>query len=169
MRKPIAIVGSAVFFLVGPGVIVGLVPWLLTGWLLNQHWMFLRALGGILLDAGLAVLILAFVRFVVEGLGTPVPIAAPSRLVVGGVYRYVRNPMYVGAILAIIGQALIFGQLSLLVYAAVVFLVTSAFVHWYEEPGLALLFGADYEAYRKVVPGWWPRLHPIWRGRRTKS
>jgi protein-S-isoprenylcysteine O-methyltransferase Ste14 len=131
--------------------------------------MFLRALGGILLDAGLAVLILAFVRFVVEGLGTPVPIAAPSRLVVGGVYRYVRNPMYVGAILAIIGQALIFGQLSLLVYAAVVFLVTSAFVHWYEEPGLALLFGADYEAYRKVVPGWWPRLHPIWRGRRTKS
>jgi protein-S-isoprenylcysteine O-methyltransferase Ste14 len=131
--------------------------------------MFLRALGGILLDAGLAVLILAFVRFVVEGLGTPVPIAAPSRLVVGGVYRYVRNPMYVGAILAIIGQALIFGQLSLLVYAAVVFLVTSAFVHWYEEPRLALLFGADYEAYRKAVPGWWPRLHPIWRGRRTKS
>jgi protein-S-isoprenylcysteine O-methyltransferase Ste14 len=122
--------------------------------------MFLRALGGILLDAGLAVLILAFVRFVVEGLGTPVPIAAPSRLVVGGVYRYVRNPMYVAAILAIIGQALLFGQLSLLVYAAVGFLVTSAFVHWYEEPRLALLFGADYEAYRKEVPGWWPRLHP---------
>jgi protein-S-isoprenylcysteine O-methyltransferase Ste14 len=122
--------------------------------------MFLRALGGILLDAGLAVLILAFVRFVEEGLGTPVPIAAPSRLVVGGVYRYVRNPMYVGAILAIIGQALIFGQLSLLVYAAVGFLATSAFVHWYEEPRLALLFGADYEAYRKAVPGWWPRLHP---------
>jgi protein-S-isoprenylcysteine O-methyltransferase Ste14 len=68
--------------------------------------------------------------------------------------------MYVGAILAIIGQALIFGQLSLLVYAAVGFLATSAFVHWYEEPRLALLFGADYEAYRKAVPGWWPRLHP---------
>jgi protein-S-isoprenylcysteine O-methyltransferase Ste14 len=68
--------------------------------------------------------------------------------------------MYVGAILAIIGQALLFGQLSLLVYAAVGFLVTSAFVHWYEEPRLTLLFGADYEAYRKAVPGWWPRLHP---------
>jgi protein-S-isoprenylcysteine O-methyltransferase Ste14 len=67
----------------------------------------------ILLVAGLIVLIQAFARFVVEGLGTPAPIAAPERLVVGGLYSYVRNPMYVAILAAIIGQALLLGQLSL--------------------------------------------------------
>jgi protein-S-isoprenylcysteine O-methyltransferase Ste14 len=129
----------------------------------------MRVLGVIMIAAGLIVLIQAFVRFIVEGLGTPVPIAAPTRLVVGGVYRYVRNPMYVAGLWAIIGQALLLGQLSLLVYAAVVFLITAAFVRWYEEPSLAHQFGTDYEAYRRAVPAWWPRLRPIWRGRRTKS
>jgi len=104
MRRPTAAVGSAVFFLVGPGVFVGLIPWLLTSWQVREpvpYWAPMRVLGVILLVAGLIALIQAFVRFVVEGLGTPVPVAAPERLVVGGVYRYVRNPMYV-AILAIV-------------------------------------------------------------------
>ncbi len=106
MRRPTAAVGSAVFSLVGPGVFVGLIPWLLTRWQVREpllYWAPLRVLGAILLVAGLIVLIQAFVRFVVEGFGTPVPVAAPERLVIGGVYRYIRNPMYVAILAAIVG------------------------------------------------------------------
>jgi protein-S-isoprenylcysteine O-methyltransferase Ste14 len=163
MRRPIAAVGSAVFFVVGPGTVVGLIPWLLTGWQVREpvpYWAPMRALGVILLVAGVIVLVRAFVRFVVEGFGTPVPVAAPERLVVGGLYRYVRNPMYVAILAAIVGQALLLGQLGLLLYAAALWLISASFVRWYEEPTLARRFGADYEAYRRAVPAWWPRLRP---------
>jgi protein-S-isoprenylcysteine O-methyltransferase Ste14 len=163
MRRPTAAVGSAVFFLVGPGVFVGLIPWLLTGWQVREpvpYWAPMRVLGVILLVAGLIVLIQAFARFVVEGLGTPVPVAAPERLVVGGVYRNVRNPMYVALLAVIVGQALLLGQLGLLLYAAGIWLIAAAFVRFYEEPALRRRFGADYEAYRRAVPAWWPRLRP---------
>lgn len=163
MRRPTAAVGSAVFFLVGPGIVVGLIPWLLTGWKVREpapYWAVLRVLGVMLLAAGLLVLIQAFVRFVVEGFGTPAPVAAPERLVVGGVYRYVRNPMYVAILAAVVGQALLLGQLALLLYPAAIWLIAAAFVRWYEEPTLVRRFGADYEAYRRAVPAWWPRLRP---------
>jgi protein-S-isoprenylcysteine O-methyltransferase Ste14 len=164
MRRPTAAVGSTVFFLVGPGIMAGLIPWLLTGWQVREplpyYWAPMRVLGGILLLAGVIVVIQAFVCFVVEGFGTPAPIAAPERLVVGGVYRYVRNPMYVAVLAAIVGQALLLGQLALLLYAAAIWLIAAAFVRWYEEPTLTRRFGADYEAYRRAVPAWWPRLRP---------
>src|SRR5918998_741051 len=163
MRKSTAAVGSAVFFLLAPGVVAGLIPWLLTRWQAREplpYWAPVRVLGGILLVAGLIALVQAFVRFVVEGLGTPAPVAAPERLVVGGVYRYVRNPMYVAVLAAIIGQALLLGQLGLLLYAAALWLITAASVRWYEEPTLTRRFGVDYEAYRRAVPAWWPRLRP---------
>ncbi|KWX02405.1 hypothetical protein LI90_3448 [Carbonactinospora thermoautotrophica] len=102
----------------------------------------------------------AFVRFVVEGQGTPAPVAAPERLVVGGVFRYVRNPMYLASLAAIVGQALVLGQLVLLLYAAAVGVVAAAFVRWYEEPALSRRFGVQYEAYRRAVPPWWPRRRP---------
>ncbi len=163
MRRQVAAVGSAVFFLVGPGIVVGLIPWLLTGWQVREpapYWAPMRVLGVILLVAGLIVLVQAFVRFVVEGFGTPVPVAAPDRLVVGGLYRYVRNPMYVAILAAIVGQALLLGRLGLLLYAAAVWTISAAFVRWYEEPTLTRRFGAEYEAYRRAVPAWWPRLRP---------
>src|SRR5918994_5249095 len=163
MRSSTAAVGSAVFFLVGPGIMAGLIPWLLTGWQVREpvpYWAPMRVLGAILLLAGLIVLVQAFVGFVVEGLETPAPIAAPERLVVGGLYRYVRNPMYVAILGAIVGQALLLGQLGLLLYAAALWLIFGAFVRWYEEPTLRRRFGADYEAYRRAVPAWWPRLRP---------
>jgi protein-S-isoprenylcysteine O-methyltransferase Ste14 len=169
MRKSTAAVGSAVFFLLAPGVVAGLIPWLLTRWQAREplpYWAPVRVLGGILLVAGLIALVQAFVRFVVEGLGTPAPVAAPERLVVGGVYRYVRNPMYVAVLAAIIGQALLLGQLGLLLYAGAAWLVVAAFVRWYEEPTLTRRFGADYEAYRRAVPAWWPRLRPWEPGER---
>ena len=163
MRRSTAAIGSAVFFVLAPGVVGGLIPWLLTRWQAGEplpYWMPLRVLGGILLIAGLIALLSAFVRFVVEGLGTPAPVAAPERLVVGGVYRYVRNPMYVTVLVAIVGQALLLCRLVLLLYAAGTWLVVAAFVRFYEEPTLTRRFGADYEAYRRAVPAWWPRLRP---------
>src|ERR671939_749517 len=150
MRRQVAAVGSAVFFVMGPGIVVGLIAWLLTGWQVREpapYWAPMRVLGVVLLVAGLIVLIQAFLRFVVEGLGTPVPVAAPDRLVVGGLYRYVRNPMYVALLAAIIGQALLLGRPGLLAYAAIVWLIATAFVRFYEEPALARRFGADYDAY----------------------
>ena len=169
MRRPTAAVGSAVFFLLAPGVVVGLIPWLLTCWQAREplpYWVPVRVLGGILLVAGLIALVQAFERFVVEGFGTPAPVAAPERLVVGGVYRYVRNPMYVAVLAAIVGQALLLGRLELLLYAGAAWLIVAAFVHWYEEPTLTRRFGADYEAYRRAVPAWLPRLRPWEPGER---
>ena len=163
MRRTTAAVGSAVFFLLAPGVVVGLIPWLLTRWQAREplpYWAPVRVLGGLLLIAGLVALVHAFVRFVVEGFGTPAPVAAPERLVVGGAYRYVRNPMYVAVLAAIVGQALLLGRLVLLLYAAAAWISVAAFVNFYEEPTLARRFGADYEAYRRAVPAWWPRLRP---------
>jgi protein-S-isoprenylcysteine O-methyltransferase Ste14 len=165
MRRVRAALGSAVFFVLAPGVVAGVVPWWLTRWqarALPGWWLPVRVAGVVLLVAGAGVLVHAFVRFVVEGLGTPAPVAPTRELVVGGLYRYVRNPMYLAVLAAIVGQALVLGRVVLLVYAAVVAAAFAAFVRWYEEPTLAEQFGARYQAYRRAVPGWWPRRHP-WR------
>jgi protein-S-isoprenylcysteine O-methyltransferase Ste14 len=119
-------------------------------------------LGAVLIAAGLVVLVQAFVRFVVEGIGTPAPVAPTEHLVVGGLYRHVRNPMYLAVAAIIVGQALVLGRPALLLYAAAFVAVTASFVRLYEEPVLRERFGAEYEAYRRAVPGWWPRRHP-WR------
>jgi protein-S-isoprenylcysteine O-methyltransferase Ste14 len=153
-------VGSLVFLVVAPGVVAGLVPRLLTGWDGREpplHWL-LRGVGWALLAAGVLVLLSAFVRFVVEGAGTPAPVAPTDRLVVGGLYRYVRNPMYLAVAATIVGQALVLGRPVLVAYAAAFGVAVAAFVHWYEEPVLRRRFGADYDAYRHAVPAWWPRL-----------
>src|SRR5918993_2007068 len=165
MRRSTAAVGSAVFFVLAPGAVGGLIPWLLTGgWQVREPLPYycapVRVLGGVLLVAGLIALVRAFVRFVVEGFGTPAPVAAPQHLVVGGVYRYVRNPMYVAVLAAIVGQSFLLGRLGLLLYAGVTWVAVAAFVRFYEEPTLTSRFGADYEAYRRAVPAWWPRLRP---------
>ena len=88
------------------------------------------------------------------------PGAMTGHLVVTGFNRYVRNPIYLAAMTIFIGEALLFGQLSMLVYAFAVWAGAAAFVRWYEEPALATRFGADYEDYRRAVPPWRPRLHP---------
>ena len=163
MRLRRAAFGSALFFLAAPGVVVGLVPWWLTHWELRPASMAIRVLGGLLLAVALPVLVSAFLRFVRDGLGTPAPVAPTERLVVTGAYRYVRNPMYVAVIAAIVGQALLLGQTVLLYYAALVALLVVSFVRLYEEPVLRRQFGEQYEAYRRAVPGWWPRLRR-WKG-----
>jgi protein-S-isoprenylcysteine O-methyltransferase Ste14 len=158
-----AAAGSAAFFVLAPGVVAGFVPWWLTGWRVREplpYWLPLRIVGATLLASGAVVLVHAFARFVVEGAGTPAPVAPPRQLVVGGLYRYVRNPMYVAVVATIVGQALALGQTTLLLYAAAVFAAFAAFVRWYEEPVLSRQFGAKYDAYRRAVPAWWPRRRP---------
>ena len=163
MRLGRAAIGSALFFLLAPGVVVGAVPWWITRWELRPAPAPIRVLGGLLLVVALPVLVSAFVRFARDGLGTPAPVAPTERLVVSGAYRHVRNPMYVAVIGAIVGQALLLGQTVLLGYGALVAFLTASFVRLYEEPVLRQRFGAEYEAYRRAVPGWLPRLRP-WKG-----
>lgn len=149
-----------VFLALGPGIVAGLIPWWLTGWRVEHSfldWPPLRILGVVVLVAGVAVLLEAFARFVVEGLGTPAPVAPTQQVVVGGLYSYVRNPMYLAVAATILGQALVLGQPILLLYTAAFGVVVGAFVHWYEEPTLRRQFGQEYETYLRAVPGWWPR------------
>jgi protein-S-isoprenylcysteine O-methyltransferase Ste14 len=165
IRRRRAAIGSAMFMAVGPGTVAGLVPYLLTGWRPRRPLpgIPVRAVGGVQIGAGTTMITSAFVRFVREGLGTPVPIAPPTELVVGGVYRYVRNPMYLALASTVLGQALVLGSRKLLLYIAVMAVPVSAFVRFHEEPGLARTYGEQYEQYCANVPRWVPRLRP-WDG-----
>jgi protein-S-isoprenylcysteine O-methyltransferase Ste14 len=104
----------------------------------------------------------SFARFALEGLGTPAPIAPPSNLVVSGLYRYVRNPIYVAVVAVILGQAVLFADWRLLGYGAFLWLFFHIAVIIHEEPTLRQSFGAEYESYCAHVPRWLPRLTP-WR------
>jgi protein-S-isoprenylcysteine O-methyltransferase Ste14 len=157
-----AAAGSLLFLVVAPGVVAGLIPWLLTGWEAGQPPLSVALAGYGLLAAGAGVLLHAFTRFVTEGLGTPAPIAPTRHLVVGGLYRYVRNPMYLAVGSTIVGQALVLGKPALLLYAAVFGVTVASFVSFYEEPTLTRQFGSEYEAYCAAVRGWLPRRRP-WR------
>jgi protein-S-isoprenylcysteine O-methyltransferase Ste14 len=164
MQRSAAAFGSAVFFVAAPGVVAGLVPLLISGWQIHgplSAWGIIRvAIGGALLAVAIVVLVRAFARFVTEGGGTPAPVAPTEQLVVGGDYRFVRNPMYLAVVAAILGQAMIFGSVGLLLYAAAIWATTAAFVRWYEEPVLLERYGDQYERYRRAVRAWLPRLRP---------
>jgi protein-S-isoprenylcysteine O-methyltransferase Ste14 len=166
MTRRGAAVGSFVFAVGQPGVMGGLLPyWITGGWDGFGAPLALQVAGAALLVAGVGVLAHTVIRFVVEGLGTPFPAAPTENLVVGGLYRYVRNPMYLAVIAIILGQAAILGRASLLAYAAILWVTVASFVHFYEEPTLSSKYGEQYAAYRRAVRGWWPRATP-WRGDR---
>jgi protein-S-isoprenylcysteine O-methyltransferase Ste14 len=162
MRKTTAIGGSAFFLVAAPGVVAGLVPWWLTRWRTGAGYPVpVRAFGAVVTGAGAVVLLGAFAQFALEGRGTPAPSAPTEQLVVRGLYRHVRNPMYLAVLAVITGQALALGRPVLLGYGALVGGAFTAFVYGYEQPALARRYGAQYEAYRSAVPGWWPRLRPV--------
>jgi len=117
-----------------------------------------QAAGMSLAAAGAALDLWCVLTFALLGKGTPAPFDPPRRLVVRGPYRFVRNPMYLGAVLALAGAALFYGSAALVSYAGVFLLMTHALVVWYEEPTLRATFGADYDVYCRRVRRWWPRL-----------
>lgn len=161
-----AILGSFVFFLVAPGVVAGIVPYGLVGWTLHPPLLGMpgeRLVGLGAVAVGLACLLDCFARFALEGRGTPGPVEQTEVLVASGLYRFVRNPMYVCVVTVVLGQALLLGQASLLAYAGVLLVVFHLFVRLYEEPTLRRRFGTSYESYCLHVRRWWPRPTP-WRG-----
>ena len=138
--------------------------WLLPGWLRfrveavqQQHWRWLAAIPCVL---GFAVALRCVWDFAWTGRGTPAPFIPPQRLVVVGLYRHVRNPMYVGFAVGWIGLWIVFGRatMAMILTVAVVALGVHLFVVLYEEPTLRGKFGVDYEEYCRNVRRWWPRL-----------
>jgi protein-S-isoprenylcysteine O-methyltransferase Ste14 len=161
-----AVVGSFIFFWVAPGIVAGWIPYRLTGWRVQAPLLGVtagRLMGGVVAAVGLVCLIECFARFALEGRGTPAPVAPTEELVVSGLYRHVRNPMYVAVLALIVGQALIFGSSDLLIYAGVIWLLFHMFVLVYEEPALERQFGQSYVVYKANVRRWWPRLRPVVR------
>jgi protein-S-isoprenylcysteine O-methyltransferase Ste14 len=115
-------------------------------------------LGFGLLILGALIYLICVMEFAVRGRGTPAPIDAPKRLVVTGLYQYVRNPMYVGVLSVVLGWTFLSKSTELLGYAALLALCFHAFIRLYEEPALKKLFGAEYEQYTATVGRWLPRL-----------
>ncbi len=166
MARRIWAVVVTIAFLAAPATVAGLVPYWLGGWRWRPAFLGvapLRWVGAALIALAGAGLVESFARFALQGRGTPAPPMPTERLVVTGLYRHVRNPMYVALVAAILGQALLFGSVTLIAYGAFVWLMAHFFVLGYEEPTLRRSFGADYDAFRAAVPRWIPRLTP-WRG-----
>lgn len=149
---------SLIFLLVAPGMVALYLPLAIlrngpqiqTGglaYLALPLWL----LGGV-------VLLWSFWNFFHDGRGTPAPIDPPKELVAVGFYRYLRNPMYGGIFLILLGHVLWFQFISLIVYLVIVFAIVHSFVIFYEEPTLKQKFGEAYEKYREKVPRWIPRL-----------
>jgi protein-S-isoprenylcysteine O-methyltransferase Ste14 len=157
-------IGTTVFLLLAPGIVAGLIPWLLTSWRWPHRGMATAVvipIGWIAITVGLAFLLHAFALFALHQ-GTPAPVAPTTTLVVTGAYRFVRNPMYLAVLTIILGQALLFASWPLVIYAVIAFATVFTFVRTYEEPTLTETYGEQYLEYQRHVPGWWPRLTP-WR------
>jgi len=160
------LVGSLVFFVLVPGTVAGWGPYWLTGWRMQPPLLgmaSLRIVGALLVIVGLASLVESILRFAIVGLGTPAPIAPPTRLVVSGQYRHVRNPMYLAVLATLVGQSLVLGSVVVLQYAVVLWSIVHAWVLFYEEPRLSAQFGEPYLRYRQNVRRWWPSVRP-WSG-----
>jgi protein-S-isoprenylcysteine O-methyltransferase Ste14 len=164
MKLPSAAVGSLVWLGLAPGTVCGVVPWVITGWRRPDDAVsWVDALGWVLVGAGSAVLIHAFVAFAWHGRGTPAPAAPTERLVVTGAYRHVRNPMYVAVMAVVLGQVLLFASWGLFAYLVIIGLTMASFVLVYEEPTLREAYGPSYDEFCENVPRWLPRVTP-WRG-----
>jgi protein-S-isoprenylcysteine O-methyltransferase Ste14 len=161
VRKVLALIGSAIFLVIAPGVVAGYVPWTISRWEFEAPFLGLtmfRFAGGALTALGIAGLLECFGRFALQGAGTPAPVFPTRHLVVRGMYHHVRNPMYIAGVATILGQGLLFGNVAVIEYGAIVWLLVHLFVLLYEEPTLRASFGAEYESFCAQVPRWIPRL-----------
>jgi protein-S-isoprenylcysteine O-methyltransferase Ste14 len=141
--------------------VAGVVPWWISRWHIQPALLGVSAFriaGVLLIAAGVPTVLDSFARFAVQGLGTPAPVLPTKHLVVTGLYRHVRNPMYVGVAATIFGQGLLLGNVRVLEYGLIVWLAFHLFVMGYEEPTLRRNFGDEYEEFRRNVPRWIPRV-----------
>jgi protein-S-isoprenylcysteine O-methyltransferase Ste14 len=158
-KRVAPILKTVVFTVLVPGTVAGIVPWLLRETSAvevggGQCWAAFTVVA-----LGIAIYLhTAFWGLAVIGGGTPAPIAPTKTLVVQGLHRFVRNPMYIGVLLIIAGQAWLFWSRSLCLYAALLWLAFHLFVVTYEEPILRKQFGEGYDRYRASVPRWIPRI-----------
>jgi protein-S-isoprenylcysteine O-methyltransferase Ste14 len=163
MRRLSAILGSFLFLLIAPGFIAGVVPYWISRWHGGRAFVgssAVRILGLLLIIFGAPLLLDSFTRFALQGLGTPAPVVPTKHLVVTGLYRYLRNPMYVGVASIIFGQALYFLSIRVLEYGMAICLAFHLFILLYEEPTLRRTFDREYEEFCENVPRWIPRLTP---------
>ncbi len=153
---------NLLFTLVVPGTVAIYLPLLIARGRIASSNTGLLVIGPFLIVLGAGIYVWCVWDFASIGRGTPLPVDAPRRLIVRGLYRYSRNPMYLGVLLVVLGWSAVFASPQLLIYAMGVGLAVHLFVVFYEEHALLRSFGRDYEAYRKSVPRWIPRLrrHP---------
>ncbi len=158
MRAVAPLLKTAVFTIFVPGIVAGYVPWRLRN--LAAAAQGIEAVAAIVMIAvGILIYLhTAFWGFAWSGGGTPAPIAPTKRLVVAGLHRYVRNPMYIGVGLVIGGQAWLFHSHSTAVYLGCFAVFVNLFVLLYEEPTLKRQFGKEYDLYKARVPRWLPRI-----------
>ena len=152
---------TLIFTIIVPGTVAILIPYLLLS-SNAQHWFpvefgVVRFVGPVPMLAGILIYLWCAWDFTFTGRGTPAPIDPPKELVVKGLYRHVRNPMYVGVLLILLGEALLFESLIVLLYALLLLSTAHLFVVFYEEPTLVRMFGASYARYRQSVRRWLPR------------
>jgi len=143
------------------GLVLIYVPARLLSWsgIVRPATIEAQQVAGMVIGAvGAAVALWCIFTFASVGRGTPAPFDPPRRLVIRGPYRFVRNPMYIGAGLALAGAALVYESLPLLGYTGLFFLATHLLVVWYEEPALRQTFGKEYEAYCQQIRRWWPSV-----------
>jgi protein-S-isoprenylcysteine O-methyltransferase Ste14 len=153
----------------GPGILLLYLPLWITRFHVpaeEPEWLVLLAV--VLIALGLTPLFESVARFIRVGRGTLVPTTPTEHLVVSGLYRYVRNPMYVGVLTALTGEALLFESRDLAVFAAIVWFGIHLFVCFYEEPTLTRRYGGQYLNYKRNVPRWLPRITP-WKGDALES
>ena len=155
MTRGWSALGSFVFLVLAPGTVAGLVPFLISRWRLRPAPLGLEPAER---EPGERV-------EQHRGLGTPAPLLPPTRLVVSGLYRHVRNPMYVAIVALVGGQALLLGDLRVAAWGSVLWVGFHLFAVGYEEPALRRRFGGSYETYRANVRRWIPRARP-WRAER---
>jgi protein-S-isoprenylcysteine O-methyltransferase Ste14 len=150
------LVKTLIFTILTPGTVAVAIPyWLLgSGGRPDSSWW---PVGALLIAPGAALYLWCAWAFVTAGQGTPAPVDPPKRLVATGLYRMVRNPMYVGIVLILLGESIVFASLTLLGYAVLAWLCCHLFVVLYEEPALRRKFGESYKEYCKSVPRWVPR------------
>jgi len=153
------IIKSLIFLILVPGMLIGYFPYRVS---LSDHELFSAGMFAYLAYPlwliGGAAMLWCFWNFTINGKGTPAPIDPPKELVAVGLYRFVRNPMYVAGIIVLIGWILWSPSPPLIIAPAIFFSAAHSFVTLYEEPTLKKKFGAAYEGYLKQVPRWVPKL-----------